>query len=202
MARTKNWDPAVKRQQILDAAIAALNRRQLHDCLVDDIARQAGIAKGTVYLYFKSKEDLYGAVLCELIDRLQRTVAGIDRSDAPAPAKLRALLEALAAFFADHRRLPAALQYGQHSLRGAEAGRLRGKFRTLHAAIGRIVGQGIAYGVVKPYPAPLLGTVVLSLGAALARHNREAGTAVPTDMMFAILMDGIARPQQKRAGAD
>jgi TetR/AcrR family fatty acid metabolism transcriptional regulator len=52
-----------KRASILDAARAVFSHRGYSEASVDDVAEHAGIAKGTLYLYFKSKEDLYLAAL-------------------------------------------------------------------------------------------------------------------------------------------
>jgi AcrR family transcriptional regulator len=52
-----------KHAAILDAARAVFSRDGYSASSVEDVAAEAGIAKGTVYLYFKSKEELYLAAL-------------------------------------------------------------------------------------------------------------------------------------------
>jgi AcrR family transcriptional regulator len=52
-----------KHNSILDAARAVFSRDGYASSSVEDVAAEAGIAKGTVYLYFKSKEELYLAAL-------------------------------------------------------------------------------------------------------------------------------------------
>ena len=47
-----------KRGRITEAAIAVFAERGFHAARVSDIARRAGVADGTIYLYFKNKEDL------------------------------------------------------------------------------------------------------------------------------------------------
>lgn len=49
--------------RILDAAMGCFFRQGVHATRMEEVARAAGIAKGTVYLYFKSKEDLLAALL-------------------------------------------------------------------------------------------------------------------------------------------
>jgi len=63
-----------KRIQILDAAEKLFANKRYHELTLDDVAREAKVGKGTIYLYFKSKEDLvvqlvhYGhSALCGLI---------------------------------------------------------------------------------------------------------------------------------------
>src|SRR5574341_379573 len=50
-------------QRILDAAAALILRWGYNKTTVDDIARQAGVAKGTLYLHWKTREELFGALM-------------------------------------------------------------------------------------------------------------------------------------------
>jgi TetR/AcrR family fatty acid metabolism transcriptional regulator len=52
-----------RRAAIVDAARTVFARRGFAQGIIDEIAREAGIAKGTVYLYFRSKSEIYKAVL-------------------------------------------------------------------------------------------------------------------------------------------
>ena len=54
-----------KRDAIMDAAIEVFGKNGLDGANVDDIARTAGVAKGTIYLYFTSKHEIFEAVLAE-----------------------------------------------------------------------------------------------------------------------------------------
>jgi AcrR family transcriptional regulator len=52
-----------RRAEIIDAARSVFARRGFAHGIIDEIAKEAGIAKGTVYLYFRSKTEIYKAVL-------------------------------------------------------------------------------------------------------------------------------------------
>jgi AcrR family transcriptional regulator len=68
-----------KRNTILDAARTVFSRQGYAGSSVDDVAAQAGTAKGTLYLYFKSKEELYLAALTrDMGDLLHRARAEMD----------------------------------------------------------------------------------------------------------------------------
>ncbi|NPV85725.1 MAG: TetR/AcrR family transcriptional regulator [Anaerolineae bacterium] len=54
-----------RREQILDAAMLAFAKKGFDATSVSEIAQQAGLAKGTIYLYFSSKEDIFSAILDE-----------------------------------------------------------------------------------------------------------------------------------------
>jgi len=67
-----------KRERITDAAISVFARKGYHLSRVSDIAKEAGVADGTIYLYFKNKEDLLLSIFEEkmamLIDLMKAEV--------------------------------------------------------------------------------------------------------------------------------
>src|SRR5215510_13262218 len=63
--------PEKRPEEILDAAMRVFSRRGLHKTNLEEVAREAGISKGTIYLYFKSKEDLFIAAAQRVVFHLQ-----------------------------------------------------------------------------------------------------------------------------------
>lgn len=59
-----------KRAAIIEAAVRQFSSRPFHEVLLDDIAAAAKIGKGTVYIYFSSKEDLYDTIVLETFDQV------------------------------------------------------------------------------------------------------------------------------------
>jgi len=51
-----------RRQQILDAALACFSRNGFHNTTTADIVRESGVAQGTLYLYFKTKDEIIAAL--------------------------------------------------------------------------------------------------------------------------------------------
>ena len=51
-----------RRQQILDAAVTCFARRGFHEATLTDICEQAGLSRGAVYHYYKSKEEIIAAI--------------------------------------------------------------------------------------------------------------------------------------------
>ncbi len=70
--RTPRWKrrPEVRPQQILQAAFRVFGTRGLHQATLDDVAAAAGITKGTIYLYFPSKADLFTAMLKARVNQI------------------------------------------------------------------------------------------------------------------------------------
>src|SRR5207244_572865 len=68
------WGPLLrhddKRQRILAAATAVFAERDFHRVLVSEVASRAGVGKGTVYLYFPTKDHLHRVALEASLERL------------------------------------------------------------------------------------------------------------------------------------
>jgi AcrR family transcriptional regulator len=79
-----------RRREILDAARKIFARKGFADGIVDDIAAEAGIAKGTIYLYFPSKKSIYKSLLQNDMEALKGGMLG--RMDA-APTLRRKIVE-------------------------------------------------------------------------------------------------------------
>src|SRR5215468_10034658 len=90
--RVGKVDPAVRRQAILDAALDVFAERWFEEARLDDVAAQAGVAKGTLYLYFDDKEALFEEVVrstaAPIVERLTALAA-------MAEVPFKDLLEAL-----------------------------------------------------------------------------------------------------------
>ena len=77
---------------ILDAADRLLARYGYKKMTMDDVAKEVGIGKGTIYLHFKSKEEIALARVDRIVDRLNERLRGIARSNGSAVARLRRML--------------------------------------------------------------------------------------------------------------
>jgi AcrR family transcriptional regulator len=83
--------------EILEAALECFGERGFAACRLDDIARRAGVTKGTIYLYFTNKEELFKAVIRQaLVLRLAAGEQLVASLDLPAPVQLERLLLTLA----------------------------------------------------------------------------------------------------------
>jgi TetR/AcrR family transcriptional regulator, cholesterol catabolism regulator len=69
---TLRRDQLARRQRIVRAALRALANSDYEQVKVNEVARDAGVALGTLYRYFTSKEHLFAAVILEWQDALQR----------------------------------------------------------------------------------------------------------------------------------
>ena len=82
-----------RRLAILEAAIDTFAQRGFHQARVSDVARQAGVADGTIYLYFKSKDDLLISLFEEKMEKIVETFkVEVNRHDS-AQDRLKCFIE-------------------------------------------------------------------------------------------------------------
>lgn len=77
---------------ILDATDRLLARFGYRKMTVEDIAAEAGIGKGSIYLHFSSKEEVVLSHIDRIVDRLRERLKEIAHSDATAAERLRLML--------------------------------------------------------------------------------------------------------------
>ena len=96
--------------EIIEAAIEVFTERGFGAARLEDVARRAGVAKGTVFVYFPTKDDLFRAVaqtvLTSHLERLQGAAADLDRPI----AELVPMLLMQAAAVIGEGRLPAMMR--------------------------------------------------------------------------------------------
>jgi len=80
------------KEAILDATDRLLARFGYRKMTVEDIATEAGIGKGSIYLHFSSKEEVVLSHIDRIVDRLQDQLKQIARSEATAAERLRLML--------------------------------------------------------------------------------------------------------------
>jgi AcrR family transcriptional regulator len=89
--------------EILEAARRVFARRGFTDASVEAIAQEAGMAKGTVYLYYPSKRALYWAALRDGLVRLGQVLKDRVSAAQPIREKIRAFVDTKISYVEEHR---------------------------------------------------------------------------------------------------
>lgn len=99
-----------KYKQIIDAAVIAIAENGYHQAQVSKIAKQAGVADGTIYLYFKNKEDILISVFEEKMSLFVENLSDIIKEDQTATQKLEKMIENHFTVLANDRHLATVTQ--------------------------------------------------------------------------------------------
>jgi TetR/AcrR family fatty acid metabolism transcriptional regulator len=138
-----------KPQQIIDAAVRVFARNGFYNSRVSDIAREAGIASGTIYLYFKTKDEilvtLFREKMAAFVASLRTEIARERDPEAKIRRLVRLHFEVLEASPDMAEVVQVELRQGQKFFRGASAHEISAYFEL----IGSILHEGVAGGVFR-----------------------------------------------------
>lgn len=102
-AHRKVRERRARREAIRAAAVRVFADRGFNRATIEDIARRAEVSVGTIYLHYRSKEDLYVSLLFESMERFTEAIERIMASGAPPDRQLRQVWDY---FYDYHARYP------------------------------------------------------------------------------------------------
>jgi len=94
-----------KRKKIMKAAEALFSRRRFHEITMDEVAVKAGVGKGTIYRYFKDKNDLFFEIALSGYDELCERIAAEGQGTKDFHARLVRACRTITEFYAKRRQL-------------------------------------------------------------------------------------------------
>lgn len=145
-----------KRERILDAAERVFAKHGFYNARVAEIARDAGVADGTIYLYFKSKDDLLISLFESRMERVNQTLAAAIAPGTDAPDKLRRFIRAYLELIAENPPVAEVLtvELRQSSKFMKEYSNPR--FAEFLRMVGAVVEEGQREGTIDAsIPAPM-----------------------------------------------
>jgi AcrR family transcriptional regulator len=133
-----------KRRKITDTAAKLFATKPFHKVRLDDVAAAAQVGKGTLYVYFKSKDDLYRSLVYDGLSRLVDRLNAEAGEDIAPEAALEAIVRGLVRFAFDH---PYLFELGRllGPLKGTN--KLAAKRRELVVLIERTLRRGVEGGI-------------------------------------------------------
>ncbi|WP_327102579.1 TetR/AcrR family transcriptional regulator [Nonomuraea glycinis] len=187
-------DPArqlARAHQILDAAAELILRWGYDKTTVDDVATQADVAKGTIYLHWKTRDALFAALL-----RRERVLM-LEEVRAAAPGTLREVLRGLAGALL-RRPLMRALLLGDNEVLGRLGRQKRESVTTpvLTSAFETYLGALAELGVVRADRTPAEQLVVVSsvlYGFLVTQGLLPESARVPDDRLPELIADTADR---------
>ncbi|MBI2688425.1 MAG: TetR/AcrR family transcriptional regulator [Acidobacteria bacterium] len=184
--------------EILEAARTVFAERGFNGATIDAIAVEAGVAKGTVYLYFDSKRELFLASMREGVLALHAEVAAQLRTAGSCEGKLHAFIAARFNYFSRNRAF-FRIYYTEFSHLVCGAANAQPEFQDLYEEqaklLEEVLAEGIAMGQLRPFDAPRTARIFYDLvRAALAQHILHGAGDSPDEpirTLFEFVWKGI-----------
>ena len=182
-----------RRGEILSAAERVFDARGYAAATIDAVAEEAGIAKGSIYNYFKSKQDLFTQVFTESFAVNEAQADRLIGEDLSAGEKLERLLDDWSERMAHYKRIGRLmLECWAVAAREDHVGALAGVFQEAHSRwrqrIGAIVAQGIESGEFSPQIDPsIAASLIMSLGNGLTVQSiLDVGVTLDEELLAAL----------------
>jgi TetR/AcrR family fatty acid metabolism transcriptional regulator len=145
-----------KRERILDAAVRVFAKKGFHATRVSEVAKAAGVADGTIYLYFQSKDELLVSLFEDRVEKLLAFMSEELPKEPTAKAKLRRVIELQLGLLEGERDLAEVitviLRQSTRLMREYAAP----KFGAYLDAIARVVSEGQKAGELRDDVSPHL----------------------------------------------
>jgi AcrR family transcriptional regulator len=182
-----------KRLAILDAAAEVFSRKDFHEVLTDEIAGEAGVGKGTIYRYFRSKEDLYFATLLRGFEQLARAFPAVPAPESRPQARLEKIAANLLRLFWNRRPFYMLLQRDEKLLQNREK-ELRQKRAELEKVVQETIERGVETGEFRKVDARVAANLFLGMIRSALFYHRESETAAAyASQITELFLHGVER---------
>jgi len=167
-----------RRLEIMRATEKLFSSRRFHEITLDDVIHEARVGKGTIYRYFKNKDDLFFETAMrgfeELCDLLQTLPANTSFEE-----QLVAACTQIKAFY--RRRPLFRMMHPEESRAHWGNGEFRRRWREwrgkMKTAMAGILRRGVAEGALRnDIPAPVLSRLLLGMLRTRSRDPSDAGS--------------------------
>lgn len=184
-----------KGRQISRAAVEVFSRRGFHAATMDEVAKEAGVGKGTLYYYVGGKQELLGLVVASTLAELDETLFG-GLSELDAVGKIEGIVRRHVGFVYERRKTiqlvmslvttPAHTQF---------LSRVKNFWHTYIGRVAAIIEEGMARGAMRSVDArgaagSLVGMLVF-LGMRLTMVGQLDSEQAAADSIIDLFMKGV-----------
>ena len=193
--------PINTRDAILDATDRLLAREGYKKMTIDELAREVGIGKGSIYLHFTSKEEIALSHIDRIVDRLKARLRPIADAPAPAGERLRKMLvERVLYRFDSVQHYTQSLDELLSRLRMQLLARRKRYFNEESKIFAEVIASGVESGEFAPTDPVAAASVLLEATNSLLPYSlssAELGSrseiSSRAEGIAAVLIKGLTR---------
>jgi len=182
-------------QGILDAVTALLVRDGIQGLTMDRVAVEAGVAKGTLYVYFENKEQMLEAAIYVSFDPLVRECSALLDGDLAPDRKLEGFSLCHLRFFDEHRDLIRVLLFDRERTHSGKSRYTDIRYRTFIERMAGVLDEGIRQGLFSPLNSMKVAAMFIeaNMGMTMQRIHDGVSGDVEKDarQITNIFMEGL-----------
>ena len=187
-----------RKDEIIKAASNLFSQKSYHDVTMDQIAAEVGVAKGTIYLYFTSKENLYLGILEHTFETIESILEKEIAKEDPAPQKLKKIRRLIFQFYFQNMDVLRILTRDETRL-------IREHFEfTEHWRHRRIklyrkvLEKGIKEGSFRSANTELMALIIFGLvGSVMFFYPTDKTAGEIAEEVFSMISEGIMTTQNE-----
>jgi AcrR family transcriptional regulator len=162
------------RMAIVQCAAETFSKREFHEVLTDDIAQRLGIGKGTLYRYFKSKEELYLAAIAEGLNGLYAAVTAVLQQDAALETTIEAVVGTVISYFWHQRDFFVLVHRVEPKLRPQERADWQTRRNEMMGMVRHVLERAAARGEISGLDARLAVEILFGMVRAACLYRNES----------------------------
>ena len=190
----------LRKTAILEAAKVVFARYGIDGAKVEDIAARAGVSKGLVYFYYKSKEDLLFNLLKEELDKLHNFIDKIRRTSLEFTAKLQRLVSGVLEYFEENREFFCIFTPGRGGFtrerRPQLIKRILPRYMKTFDLLSGLFQEGIDHGVLRPIDPMFMAYILQGIVHGLVVQwllAKDLSLKEYAPLVVDIFMEGVKR---------
>ena len=188
----------LKRRELLTLAVELIHREGLESLTMEGVAAAAGVAKGTVYLYFDSKDRLVEQAIEKTLEPLVEEVCGLLESERVPEEKLRSMAIANLAYFDRHRSLFRVFTHDRYARRTHTRRSRDDHYRKVVGKTAEVIRDGIRQRRFRAADADTTAAIWLeALTVVLVRRLQAADSGpaeAAADSLLELFFYGLLLP--------
>lgn len=205
MATSKSKEEVVQEYRIVsiqDATMRVIARKGMAAATMQEIAEEAGVAKGTIYLYFRDRDELVEKTFETAMEKLFLQIdEALDR-DVAFEDKLRAVMSAQLEFFSQNREffrlyLSLRMPEGTPAQQRRQQRTCHPRYRQRVDKLAQVLSQAIERGELRGADTDRLALFIIegSTAVILERLTEKTSPAESADVDFlvSLILDGIRK---------
>jgi AcrR family transcriptional regulator len=200
----KKIDKAAKKQEILEAAMKLFARNGVTNTKMAHIAEAAGVGKGTIYEYFRSKEDIFASAYHHMFAETEELIEKVLQSNIGPEERLKAVLgDTIEALLGDGGEFAGIMmEFWSEGIRSKDDRILKiinldEIYRQYRQIISEILEEGISQGIFRRVDTHLTASALIgAMDGLFLQWILEPGIFEPreaTDVLIDCYLNGIKK---------